>query len=83
MSKDPHAALMSGLTMVELDNCNREFREGFICALDFLDGTEGVQHVQTPRDKSWTILSISGNNSNETYRIKRKRAVFDRFGCVV
>jgi len=78
------AQAAGALTMVELDNCSDEFRKGFICALDFLDGTEGgLQHLETPKDKRWTIISINGNDSNETYRIKRGRAMFDRFGCTV
>lgn len=69
-----------------LEKCSPEFRDGFLAALNFFDGCpqgkKCISHDFTTKDKDVTGITLDdgGDNDNVTYKIRRKKIVFDSTG---
>ena len=61
---------------IELVNANKDFRNGFLAALDFLDGVESIS-LDFYKDKTAGItFDDGGGNDNATYRLLRGKLKF-------
>ncbi len=66
----------------ELHNANKDFRKGFLSAMDFLDGVESISlDFATSEAKDIGItFNDGGSNDNRTYRLIRGKLKFHATG---
>jgi KaiC/GvpD/RAD55 family RecA-like ATPase len=62
---------------IKLDRQSDEFKQGFMAAIEFLDGADSFQMYHSD-DTSVTLLI--DNVENATYAVKQARVVFDSTG---
>lgn len=58
---------------IELHNASKSFREGFLAALDFLDGVESISLDFATKGNETIGITFDdgGTNDNATYRLIR------------
>ena len=66
----------------EMKNASKEFRDGFVAALDFLDGVESISldfAINKGKDVGITF-DDGGDNDNRTYRLRKGKLEFESTG---